>query len=128
MFVPDPTPRVSVVGSGKLDVQPDRASVTIGVYVLDPALRKAKASSDTVVARLFEVTRRMNLAAGDVSSSVISVEPKYSEAEAPDFLGYEVSRSVNIDLSDLSSLDRLIDDAIEAGANRDISVTFLLQP
>jgi uncharacterized protein len=122
MFASDPTPRVTVVGIGEVEATPDTASVTLGVYVLDPDLRKAKASADTSVSRLLDVAKALAIASRDVSSSVLNIEPKYSDPGKPEFLGYEVSRSVTVTLRELSKLDALVDRAIDAGANREFDV------
>jgi len=123
MFASDPTPRITVDGLGELDAVPDVATVTVGVYVLDPGLRKAKATADASVVRLLAVAKAVGVSAQDVSSSVLNIEPKYSDSPKPEFLGYEVSRSVTVVLRDLAKLDQLVDQAIDAGANRDFSVT-----
>jgi uncharacterized protein YggE len=121
-IVPDRTPSLSVVGTGEVIVQPDMARVSLGVYVFDRDLRKAKASSDGSVRRLLDVASSYGVKAAEVSSSGLNIIPKYSEAKEPEFLGYEVSRSIELTLRDLSRMDGLIDEAIQAGANRDFSV------
>jgi uncharacterized protein YggE len=122
-FVPDPTPRITVTGTGAAMAQPDMATVSLGVYVLDRDLRKGKSSSDVILKRLLQLTQTLGIAPDDVSSSVLNIGPEYSEAKPPEFLGYEVSRSVTVTLRDLSKLDQLVDQAIEAGANREFNVS-----
>ncbi len=122
-IVPDTTSRVSVTGSGSIVVPPDMAEVTLGVYVLDRDLVKAKATSDHIVQALLRLVVSSDIPPQDVSSSALSIEPSYSEAESHEFLGYEVTRSVDLTLRDLEKLDQLIDKAIQAGANRQFRVS-----
>ena len=122
IFVPDRTPQVSVSGLGTVEVAPDLAKVTLGVYILDPNLRQAKQGVDKSVGRLLDLAESQGIQPTDISSSAANIEPSYSEAETPEFIGYEVTRSVNVTIRDLSRLDQLIDAAIEAGANREFSV------
>jgi uncharacterized protein YggE len=122
MFVPDPTPRLTVVGRGSIDAVPDTAKVTLGVYALEKDLRTAKSNADAAVSELLEVARSAGVSPKDVASSILSIEPKYSDAETPEFLGYEVSRSVEVTLRDLALLDKVVDQAIDAGANRQFNV------
>jgi len=122
IFVPDPTPRVSVSGLGTVEVAPDLAKVTLGVYILDPNLRQAKQAVDKSVGRLLDLAESQGIQPTDVSSSAPNIDPSYSEADTPEFIGYEVTRSVNVTIRDLSRLDQLIDTAIEVGANREFSV------
>lgn len=122
VFAPDPTPRVSVVGSGSVEVQPDLAKITLGVYVLNNDIRKGKTLGDAAVARLLEVAADLGVEERDVSSSALDISPSYADEDQAAFLGYEVSRSVEVTLRDLAKLDRLIDRAIDAGANRRFDV------
>lgn len=124
VFASDPTPRVTVTGSGAIEVQPDTAKVSLGVYVLDNDLRRAKATSDEAVLSLLEAIRQLGIEGRDVTSSVLDFDPTYSDSETvpPEFLGYEISRSVHFILRDLAKLDQLVDRAIEAGANRQFNV------
>lgn len=122
LFATDPTPRLDVVGIGEVEAVPDMATVSLGVYVLDPNLRKAKSTSDASVSKLLQIAGELSIASADVSSSVIDIEPRYSDADTPAFLGYEVSRSLTIILHELTKLDQLIDAAIDAGANREFNV------
>jgi uncharacterized protein YggE len=105
-----------------VEAQPDIATVALGVYVLDRDLRKAKAASDATVKLLLDLTATLSIAPADVASSALNIEAQYSDADVPEFLGYAVSRSVNVTLRDLSKLDQLVDRAIDAGANREFGV------
>lgn len=123
IFAPDPTPRTTVDGSGVIVTQPDQALVSLGVYVIDRDLQKAKLASDGAIDRLLTIATELLLPKEFTSTSSLSIEPKYSEEASPQFLGYEVSRSMDVTLADLTKLDALIDHAIRAGANRDFSIS-----
>jgi uncharacterized protein len=120
---PDTGPQISVNGVGSIDVQPDIATVLLGVFAVDRDLAKAKAVADASVRRLLQLTESLAIATPDVLSSSLSIEPQYSEGPKREFIGYEVSRSVTVTLRDLALLDRLVDQAIQAGANREFDVT-----
>ncbi|HEV8580006.1 MAG TPA: SIMPL domain-containing protein [Thermoanaerobaculia bacterium] len=122
-IVPDTSRLLMAGGKGIVITPPDMATVSLGVYVLDPDLRKAKSESDTVVKHLLQVMTDLGLPADDVSSSAISIEPQYTDEKQPVFRGYEVSRTIEVILRDLAKLDTLIDNSIQAGANREFAVT-----
>lgn len=122
IFAPDTTRRVSVTGTGSVEIQPDIGSVSLGVLISDADLGTAKRAADQAVQRLLSIAERMDIAPTDLSSTTLDIRPRYSEAEVPEFLGYEVSRGVTVTLRDLSKLDDLIDSAITAGANRELYV------
>lgn len=123
VLVPDPTPKITVDGSGVIFTAPDEAAVSLGVYILEKDLQKAKIASDEAMSRLLHVASELGLNPEEVSSSALNIEPQYSNESTPQFLGYEVSRSMDVTLNDLSKLDTLVDRAIKAGANRDFSIT-----
>lgn len=123
MFVPDPTPRITVDGSGVIVTAPDEAAVSLGVYVIDRDLQKAKVVSDSAIAKLLAVAAELGLKEEHVSTSSINIDPQYSDETTPQFLGYEVSRSMDVTITDLAKLDLLIDRAIRAGANRDFNIS-----
>jgi len=120
---PDPSPKLSVTGHGEVVAAPDMAVVSLGVYVLDKDLRKGKATSDVSVKRLLQVALALGAKGDDVVSSNLSIDPSYSEGKTREFLGYEISRSVEVTLRDLGKLDELVDQAIQSGANREFSVS-----
>lgn len=119
---PDRGPLVSVTGKGVVEADPDMALVLLGVYVLDKDLPQGKATSDAATARLLRLAETLGIQRADVSSARFNIEPQYGETETHDFLGYAISRSVEITLRDLSLLDRLIDQAIQSGANREFNI------
>ena len=120
---PDTGPQVSVNATGAVDAQPDMAVVSLGVYLLDPDLPKAKASSDAIVTSLLKKLHALQIPDQDISSSSLNIDSDYSEGEKPEFIGYEVSRSITVTRRDLSRLDRLVDQAIQSGTNREFNVT-----
>jgi uncharacterized protein YggE len=122
IFAPDTTRRVSVTGTGSVEVQPDIGSVSLGVLISDADLGAAKRAADQAVQRLLSIAERLGIAPSDLSSTILDISPWYSESEVREFLGYEVSRGVTVTLRDLSKLDELIDSAIAAGANREFFV------
>lgn len=122
-IVPDTSRLLTAGGRATVVATPDMASVSLGVYVLDPDLRKAKGASDRIVRGLLQVADDLGLPPADVSSSALDIEPQYSDDKQPVFRAYEVSRTVEVTLRDLAKLDALIDRAIQAGANRQFAVT-----
>ena len=124
-LIPDPTPRISITGVGVVSTQPDMANVSFGIYILDRDLTRAKKESDAVMNRLLGVLASLNTQQVDISASGINIEPKYAESKASEFTGYEISRSIDVVLRDLSKLDQLIDKAIQSGANREFKVNLL---
>jgi uncharacterized protein YggE len=114
---------LSVTGHGVVWAEPDTARVTVGVMAREVDLKEAKASVDTAVGRLATVADTLPADTRDLKISSINVYPRYATGGSDAFLGYEVTRSVAVTLRDVARLEGFLDDAIEAGANRDFSVS-----
>jgi uncharacterized protein len=110
---------VSVVGVGETEVEPDVATIEMGVYVFDADLLKAKQEADRKIANLLEVFKALGVKSEDVQTSQIYVKPQYKTVDQDwKFLGYEITRSVTVTLRELTKLNAVLDKSIAAGANR----------
>lgn len=122
-FVPDTSRVVTVTGRGLVTVDPDRASANVGVSMVDPDARKAKAAVDASVSKIVTLARGLGIGADGLKTSAINIEPRYDENNHARLRGYEVTQSVTATIHDLTKLDGFLDGAVQAGANRDFSVT-----
>ena len=121
-FFPDTARRLSVDGSGEASAPPDTASVTVGIYALDKNLSKARDAIDTAMAKLLDLAAKMDIPRTALVTSALNLSPEYSNEDIPTFLGYEVTRSLTVELHDLTKLEPLLNGAVNAGANRNFFV------
>jgi hypothetical protein len=96
--------------------------VELGVYVLHKDLAKAKTEVDGVMEKLIALAADLGIAPDQLEASPLNLYPSYSEEEVAAFLGYEVTRSLTVQLKDLSRLEPLLTAAVNAGANRNFNV------
>ena len=122
-IVPDPARTIHVTGRGALSVDPDTATVTLGVAARNQDLKTAKATVDSTIQRLIALAVQLHIGAADLKTSGMNVVPQYRDDTSEQFLGYDVTRSVTVSLRELQRLEQLLDGAIEAGANREFDVT-----
>jgi uncharacterized protein YggE len=122
-FFPDQVRSISVTGYGSIVTRPDLAVVSLGAFALDTNLGKAKESVDSVINRLVALASQLKMPREDLVTSSVYVSPEYIDNDPQKFRGYEVTRSLSLTVRDLSLLPRLLDGAVEAGANRDFNVT-----
>jgi uncharacterized protein len=118
-----PRPRLLAVGGeGEVRVAPDRADVRFAVEASERTLADAERIVGEGVARLLRLTEELGIARNQVRSSQLQVHPQYDHggvvSKRPKIVGYHVSRQVEVDLSDLSKLGRLLQGAVESGANQ----------
>lgn len=110
---------VSVSGHGEIEVEPDIATVEMGIFVFDRDLLNAKKEADGKIANLLGAFKNLEVKLDDVRTSQLYVKPKYKERDDNwQFVGYEITRSVTVTVRQMTQLNDILNKSIEAGANR----------
>jgi len=112
---------VAVSGSGDVEVEPDRALVTVGVEAHNPALQSAQQQVSTVVERFLALCDQLHIPREQVKSSTANVQAEYDWNEVNRerrMIGYVVTRQIEVDLRQLDSLGPLMERAVNAGVNQ----------
>ena len=117
---------ISVTGQAEVRVTPSRVNVVFGVETRDKALTVAKQDNDTRVKAVVQSTQALGVAAKDIQTDYIQVEPRYDEMNTGTVLRhYIVRKTVAVTLSDVSKFERCLSGALQAGASHVIGVEFL---
>jgi|SaaInl7_200m_RNA_FD_contig_31_306882_length_750_multi_8_in_0_out_0_1 uncharacterized protein len=121
--------QIHVVGSATIEAAPDIAQVQLGVQTfaetLDEAMAENNQRADGVIAAL----KAGGVAEADIKTTSFNVYPQRDfrkEDGIGEIVGYWVNNSVAATLRDLNSVGRLLEGAIEAGANNVNSLAFTL--
>jgi hypothetical protein len=120
---------ITVIGEGKVSLQPDIARVTIGVETLKDTVQEASADNRTSVEAVLEALKAQGIAEDDIQTSGFSV---YAERYGPTGplpegeVRYRVSNNVTVTIRDIDSVGTVLDAAVEAGANNIYGVEFAL--
>ncbi|MGW0814788.1 SIMPL domain-containing protein [Streptomyces viridiviolaceus] len=116
---------LSVFGAGSVRLEPQLARVKLAVDVLESSPDKAFQEAGTAVTRLREVLRGHGIPDASVSGSRLRLSSEYSGYGSDrKFLGYSCQAAYSIHTDALDDLQRLIVDAVDAGAHRIDSVEF----
>ena len=118
---------ISVTGHGEIDVEPDIATVRMGIFVFDRDLLKAKREADANIASILGALKRLEVKVDDIQTSQLHMKPKYKDRDDNWVLvGYEITRSVTVTVRKMMQLNEVLNQSIEAGANRleDISLSY----
>ena len=127
---------VSVSGTGKLSTPPTLAQISAGVITQGGSAREALTANSDRMTALHEVLKQRGVAAKDVRTTQVSVQPQFSQPPpfqpgqdqprdfVPKIVGYQVQNTVQITSRDLSKLGELLDAVVEAGANQMYSINF----
>jgi len=118
----DSRPRtVSVSGSGEISAEPDLAYVTLGVEARKPTMAEARSEVARTVDKVLALTRDLRIDPKLVNATRLQVQPEYSWNEKDRkrvFLGYLITRQVQVELRDLEQLGPLLERAVDAGVNQ----------
>ncbi|HEX8203969.1 MAG TPA: SIMPL domain-containing protein [Isosphaeraceae bacterium] len=128
-------PSLSVNGVGRVSAAPDVAEIGVGVTTQGGSAQETlRANTQAMTALLAELKQR-GVAAKDVQTTNISVNPRYSqpaprqlnqpqEESAPRIVGYDVTNMVQITARDLTKLGSVLDAVVQAGANQIQGIRF----
>jgi len=116
---------ISVSGDAQINVVPDKVAITLGVETVNSTLDAAKSANDASCARILAMTQNFNIAAKDIQTDFISIEPRYDPHGSLAIVGYTVRKSMAITLRDVPRFDALLSAAVDNGANVVLNVQFL---
>ncbi|HUW78254.1 MAG TPA: SIMPL domain-containing protein [Candidatus Nanopelagicaceae bacterium] len=124
---------ITVQATGTVKVTPDAVRLNLTATTLGPSSQAALAATSTTAAGVRAALTADGVAAKDVATTRISVNPEYtySQDKAPTINGYRASQSFNVVIRKATMAGKVIDDVVAAaGDNATIdSVTpFVLDP
>ena len=112
---------VSVSATGSVDAEPDLASVSVGAIVEADTAKEALARSSALMAKLIDGLKALGVAAKDIQTTAINIEPRYTQAKdgRPAALaGYRLVNRVHLTVREVKRLGEILDGAIGLGANQ----------
>lgn len=118
-----PGRQVTVVGHGEVSGKPDTATVQIGVETDGSDAKDALAQNSTQTEALIAKLKELGVAEGDLQTSNFSIYPNYDN-EGRQVIGYHVSNTVQVTIRNLEGAGDLLDQVVQAGANRINGISF----
>lgn len=128
-----PVTLLTVVGNAEVEAVPDTAQVTLGINVLAPTAQEAQAQATAVINRIVSALQALGVQPAQIRTAAVRLNPEYQpprpeEAAAPPRLvGFRAVSTLTVTTSDFALLGRIIDQAVQAGANEVQGITFLLR-
>jgi uncharacterized protein YggE len=119
---------ISVPGVGRVTVQPDIATLRLGVLVVRQTAAAARESAAATMTAVLEALSAKGVARKDLRTALLSLNPvtDYSPDSGPRVTGYQVANSVSVTVRDLAQAGALIDAALGAGATSMDGLEFTL--
>jgi len=118
---------ISVSGHGEVSVAADLAIVALAVETTNARADAAVAENAERSTRVSAAIKRLIGADDEVATTRYSLQPRYEQEKGydqPQITGYVASNEVRVELHDINAVGKVVDAAIQAGANRVGSLQF----
>ncbi len=109
---------IVVPGNGRVAVEPDIATLRLGVLLVRQTAGAARESAAVTMTAVLEALAAKGVAKRDLRTALLSLSPvtDYSSDTGPRVTGYQAANSVSVTVRDLALAGTLIDAALAAGA------------
>ena len=122
-------PIISVSGEGLVEVTPDRATISVGVITRDKNPSAVQSANAKAAAAVINSIVALGIERKNISTGNYNFNPVYRHTDNGKRVleGYEATNSVTIIVDDLNLIGKIIDAALNHGANRVDSLNFGLR-
>lgn len=120
---------VRVRGEGVVEVIPDAARISVGIFASRANLKKARQEAASSATGIVAAIKALGIPSRDMQTSRFSIYPRTDrDAKGKEtMLGYDVRNTVTITVRDLDQLPVVLDAAVEASANQVTGPVFFIQ-
>jgi len=126
---------ISVTGMASASVKPDQLNISFGVETQEKTAKESLDANSAEMDKIISAIKSAGIAESEISTSSFNISPVYNSYEdkttgrwTQELIGYRVSNIVKVSTAKLDSAAVIIDNAVNAGANRVDSVYFALSP
>ena len=122
-------PSITVTGEAMISAEPDQAQIDIGVVTQSRTAPEASKENAERLARVLAEVKKLLGKGDEVKTSGYSLTPnyRYPQGGKPEIVGYTASNTLRIKTTNLNLVGRLIDGAMQAGANNVNRLVFTLK-
>jgi uncharacterized protein YggE len=122
-------PSITVNGEATIAAEPDQAQIDIGVTTQARTAPEASRENAERLARVLAEVKKLLSKADEVKTSGYALNPqyRYPQGGKPEIVGYIANNIVRIKTARLDEVGRLIDAAMQAGANNINRLLFTLK-
>ncbi|UII54810.1 SIMPL domain-containing protein [Cytobacillus spongiae] len=116
---------IKVTGEGRVAVQPDKATITLGVNTEDQNLETAQANNSKHMNDVIRSLESIGINKQNIQTSEYSIYPLYEYKEGEQiFRGYKVNHMITIAISEIDKVGAIVDTAVQNGANSVSQIQF----
>lgn len=118
---------ITVVGDGRMLVQPDVATVSIGVEATSQTLAAAQADAATRMQAVIDKLTSLGISRDDIRTSRLGASPIVDPKNATVIQGYRANNSIQVKLRQIEQVGGVVDAVMAAGANRIEGISFSVE-
>ena len=115
---------ITVVGDGRVLVQPDVAYVTVGVDATGDTLAAVQTDAATRMQAVIDTLVGLGVARDDIKTSRLSANPIYDQRDNSVIRGYRANNAVQVKVVQIDQVGPIVDAVTASGANRVEGVSF----
>ena len=116
---------ISVSGSADVMVVPDEVTLNLGVETSDPVLDTARNTCETVIKSVMDLAKEMGIDPKYLQSGFVHIDPRYQDSYTQrSFIGYYVTKTLTVNLKDISKFETLLGRALKLGVTHVYGVEF----
>jgi len=110
---------ISVSGTGIIETEPNQAKVYLGVETQSENVTEALEENSLKMQSVIKAIERLGIKKDSIETTYFSVYPvRDYETRGEEIVGYRVSNEVMVELRDLDKIGIVIEEAMNAGANK----------
>jgi uncharacterized protein YggE len=132
-------PTIDVTGTAEIQLAPDEVVFTLDVTKRNKDMNLAKREADAALAKIIDLTKTFGIAPQNVRTDYISVDMRYQFVRDPKnrifdedgdeigtrtFLGYDVSTTVIVRLTDIKRFEEFFSEVMKTGLTEVDNVRF----
>lgn len=117
---------VSVTGTGRVSVAPDRVTFVVGVQTVAQSVDAAVNENNAKVASVIAALKKAGATDKDIRTSNFSINPQqdYQNGQLARILGYQVANSITVTRANVGEAGKLLQAAVSAGVNTSSGLQF----
>ncbi len=110
---------ISVSGTGIIKTEPNQAKVYLGVETQSRNVTEALEENSLKMKSIIKAIKKLGIQKDSIETTYFSVYPiRDYEKSGEDIIGYRASNEITVELHDLDKIGAVIEEAMNAGANK----------
>lgn len=116
---------IKVSGEGEMAIQPDSASVNLGIITESKQLISAQQQNSLEVTKVIDSLISLGITKNQIQTFDYRIEPDYDYDQGKQiFRGYKITHILQVKIEDLSVIGKVVDTAVQNGVNYVSNVQF----